>query len=197
MRPHPSDKTRRRSQCVLLDHGLSYELSPAERRHAARIWTAAATHDTLGLQSVMRELGMDPTAYDVLGSMFLQFPYEAFHPYRQTATLDEINQYRDGFNDPRIMNLLKQFSTPLLFVLGTLSLHRDVHKAMGAPVSRAARFLRYSVPLSGTNGSWLGLCWAVAKQWLVERLNWICLRAAVWWDPSLKDVVTDELLQLA
>jgi hypothetical protein len=198
---------RRRAQCIVLDHGLCFDLSQSERELLADIWTGCASHDTPLLKRTMASMGMNPKEYALLGSMFLQFPYETFSPFRRAATPDELERMRRQSSDkmPEISALLEKMPKNFALALRNITTYRALHKDLGNPVSRTQRMLRFSVPVSvrtalraetaadaaaGSRGSLThraSLAWrgGAAGQWCAVQWALLRLRCTEWYIESL------------
>lgn len=149
VRNHPT-KGAGKAQCVLLDHGLSFELTPKESKDLAEIWTCCTTHDDDGLRRIMKELGLngeDDDRKGIFASTWLQYPYDFYDPARRTAATAHVAMMRDGANKamPVVTEMLEHLPANFALALRNINTYRSVHKTMGAPVSRAGRMLKYSL----------------------------------------------------
>lgn len=180
--PHPGNILVRRNpdgsgraQCVLLDHGLAFTLTPEERKVLAEVWTCCASHDTPGLRAVMRKLGLNDgdDDYKIFGSVWLQYPYDLYDPNATHAKQDHVALMREGANRtmPVVTQMLEKLPNDFVMALRNISTYRSVHKRMGNPVSRAGRMLRYSIVAARS-----------------ERVGWFAMQVALWqlWWGELK-----------
>lgn len=210
LRRHPRRKNE--TQVVLIDHGLSYEIPDRERHLLADLWTACATRDDAGIIDVMKALNMTEPQdnFQILACVFLQTLYSSFSIDKKAISQEDLNQVRAGMFDDRVTKIIGELPTSFLLALSTISQHRAVHKLLmtGEPnyVSRPERFLRVSLQ-SGRKSAEMQvrnpLLWAVHvqisvwKMWFYDFVNsWVIFFALIM-DPSLKQQIPDELLQLA
>jgi aarF domain-containing kinase len=184
-------------QCVLLDLGLAFELTPEERKKLAEIWTCTVTRDIPGLRAVMRSLGLydgDPE-FRIFGSVWLQYPFDFFDPGARTASLDAVAAMRESTAKvmPVVTSMLEHLPVTYAMALRNIQTYRSVHKRMGNPVSRGGRMLRYSHVASGRSG-WLQLQLALASMWFADLVGSVQLAIIAFFYPKIEELLDDELV---
>jgi aarF domain-containing kinase len=193
VRPHPANS--RRPQLVLLDHGLYTELPDSLRRDLSSIWTAMVQHDDPSLQARCAALGIEN--YKLFASMLLQFPYDAFNPFKKSASVEEAKtiQQLGHKTMPEVNRILSKLPNELSLALRNINIVRSVNKVLGNPVSRTAVMLRYSIRVSH-HSSWWYTQVSLLRIWIDELLARLLLWYLRYCKPAIYEAMESELTQL-
>lgn len=183
---------RGETQVVLLDHGLYVNMSPEIRHRLAQIWTAAVTHRTEELAAVSRELGIKD--HIMLGSMFLQHPYEFFSSFKTSMSPKELdlmhNQAQEKMEE--INQIIECLPAEYALVLRSLTALRAINKELGNPVRRPLILLKYSLQESH-KASAFGYWKAATRAWWEESKTDAIMAFLKWYRPRVYEVVEDAL----
>lgn len=185
-RPETNGRSWRKgeAQVVILDHGLCVDMPDDVRVRLARIWSASVRHDNKELKAVCEELGIvGGDAYKLVGSMFLQHPYEHFSSFKRSMTPEELNlihteaqKRMKEFND-----LIVKLPADYALMLRSLSAQRAISKDLSNPVRRPLVLLRWSLRTShgGGHHSVMGS----------GSMTLQCALLSAWWEEMKNDVV--------
>jgi aarF domain-containing kinase len=191
------------SQVVILDHGLYADMAPDVRVRLARIWSAAVRHDNTELKAVCEELDIGgDVAYKLVGSMFLQHPYEHFSSFKRgmsEAELKLIQTEAQGkmkeFND-----LIVKLPSDYALMLRSLSAQRAINKDLSNPVRRPLIMLRWSLRSSHGGGQFsvggssaLSLQWALMSAWWEETKNDLLMWFLKQYQPKIYEKIEEAL----
>lgn len=191
------------SQVVILDHGLYADMAPDVRVRLARIWSAAVRHNNAELRGVCEELGIDgDVAFKLVGSMFLQHPYDHFSSFKRGMSAEElklIHTEAQGkmkeFND-----LIVKLPADYALMLRSLSAQRAINKDLSNPVRRPLVMLRWSLRISHGGGqhsvggsSFLSLQLALLSAWWEEAKNDLLMWFLKHYQPQIFNKIEEAL----
>ncbi|XP_018333847.1 uncharacterized aarF domain-containing protein kinase 5 [Agrilus planipennis] len=145
--PHPGNllvrKINRKTQIVLLDHGLYQQVSDFERTTLSKIWKAVVTNNNNDLKKYCLELGIKE--FEMFAEILTQSPYRHTGlELKKTYSEEDIRLMKEFAQNrfDRIMDVLRQMPTNLLLVLRNLNTIRAIAREHGDPLDRYEELAR-------------------------------------------------------
>ncbi|XP_017774713.1 PREDICTED: uncharacterized aarF domain-containing protein kinase 5 [Nicrophorus vespilloides] len=139
--PHPGNvlvrKHEKRTQLVLLDHGLYQRMSNENRVALSHFWKAIVLKDHKAMAKYSLDLGVKD--YGMLAEVLTQRPLKSKNFRLISKLSDEELKYMAQFAQQRfdlIMDTLKSMPTSLLFVVRNLNTIRSIAHDHGDPIDR-------------------------------------------------------------
>ncbi|XP_035285440.1 uncharacterized aarF domain-containing protein kinase 5 isoform X2 [Anguilla anguilla] len=152
--PHPGNVLVRRgpdkkTELVLLDHGLYERLSKSDRAALCKLWRAIVLRDKAAMQTYSNDLGVKE--YFLFCEMLLQRPINMQElGLANILSREETSYMREMavHHFDSVMQVLKSLPRPMLLVFRNLNTVRSINIALGAPVDR------YFVMAKSAVGGW-------------------------------------------
>ena len=148
VRQHP-DKTGNCPQIAILDFGLMARMNPEQRVEFCNIFNAAVMHNDEFLFHTARRMGMLPPgvmtdtdskqAASVLGTLFIQEPYDLFEITRSVGILSGDVSHMQKFWDEQaesISRVAVMLPKEYIMALTNMDIVRSLHRDLGSPFNR-------------------------------------------------------------
>jgi len=201
--PHPGNllvrKFNKKTQLVLLDHGLYKEFPEKLRIWYCKLWRALVLRNNEEIDKYGRKLGCGE--YSALFALILTFrpPTNIDIGLEKKLTEQDRNEIRTMFKGISfgdglkiITELLKSLPPELLFVLRTTNLLRSINNDLGSLVNRFAIMARMS--LRGIHKKKSATWWSVLKSLKIRLefefklqvfslIQYLILHFGTWWMP--------------
>eukprot|EP00742_Colponemidia_sp_Colp-10_P020132 GILJ01023429.1.p1 GENE.GILJ01023429.1~~GILJ01023429.1.p1 ORF type:complete len:320 (+),score=31.27 GILJ01023429.1:202-1161(+) len=195
--PHPGNVFVHRNpvthkpQLVILDHGLYVELSDKKRVKLANLWCAIVERDDERLIEICKS--MNVANYNLLASVFLQYPYKNFSTFQATATSGdlELMRYQAREEMHNVTEILDLMPPEYALVLRNLVTVRATNKEVGNPVCRTALLYKYAIRDSTL--PFYRVWWSLARLHYQEWMSDLQMAYLKWWRPEMFEVVDDML----
>ncbi len=136
VRPNPNNP--KRTQVVILDHGLYRELDDEFRTNYAKLWKALILKDNKVVKEYCQKYGIDD--YELYGAIVLMRSYNTAEiGMISHHTMEEAQQFMDQYFEhigDSVLNILNKMPHEMLLVMRTNSILRALNHELGVPVNR-------------------------------------------------------------